>query len=620
MGMTMIKRILCLGLALILSLGLAACGAEQEEPSKVLLDYGTGFDEKGNYNNVLYGMNTVQDLNMADPGCFFVSEEEDPQWGGYYYMYPTSFATNDGYTFQDVTYEGEKVTNYNAMCYRSKDLYQWEVCGVLPGGYCMVVDAEDWCQDYYWAPEVIRNPADGKYYMYYNAVTPKNYGVAGLSNSDLNYDRFYIGVAVSDTPAGPFDVLYDMDMATGKRIPTINFQMGCNTQYPWAVIDISPFFDDDGQLYLYFNKHPDDHYTHLRGVWGMRMKSMTIPDYSTVSCLTIGGRTTASNTPGQIEEVTEGPAYVFNETLCNEGPFMLKHNGKYYLTYSANGYDNPDYSVYQAISDDPLTGFRKLELAEGNPVLQGGSFVEYMNGTAHHSFVKHGDELWIVYHRHNSIYGYDIGGGRSISVDRASFVPNGDGLDVLQVNGPSRILQWLPECVSGYRNLAQDADISISSGTGIQYLVDGLLPYYSLTADRILQTQEELEITLTWDKPVKVSSVMLYNARKQEAAFSKISRIEFTFAEKPQWASRDYTHGVIQDVMLPEYGYDAIADEYQPFAPVVAEFNEISVTEMKITIKAEDRLMKMNQMGEVNTALELSELVVLGGETENAQE
>jgi hypothetical protein len=77
---------------------------------------------------------------------------------------------------------------------------------------------------------------------------------------------------------------------------------------------------------------------------------------------------------------------------------------------------------------------------------------------------------------------------------------------------------------------------------------------------------------------------------------------------------------VIQDVMLPEYGYDAIADEYQPFAPVVAEFNEISVTEMKITIKAEDRLMKMNQMGEVNTALELSELVVLGGETENAQE
>ena len=37
----------------------------------------------------------------------------------------------------------------------------------------------------------------------------------------------------------------------------------------------------------------------------------------------------------------------------NEGPCVVYHNGKYYLTISINGYRDKSYSVIQAVSDSP---------------------------------------------------------------------------------------------------------------------------------------------------------------------------------------------------------------------------------------------------------------------------
>ena len=55
------------------------------------------------------------------------------------------------------------------------------------------------------------------------------------------------------------------------------------------------------------------------------------------------------------------------DCLVAEGPFMLKHNGKYYLTYSANHFRTPDYAVGYAVADTPLGPFQKFE---GNPILK----------------------------------------------------------------------------------------------------------------------------------------------------------------------------------------------------------------------------------------------------------
>ena len=361
----------------------------------------------------------------------------------------------------------------------------------------------------------------------------------------------------------------------------------------------------------------DSHYSALNGVWGMRMKTMSQPDYGTVTCLTQAGKVTASSMPGNITEVTVGEDYFTDESRINEAPFMYKYNGTYYLTYASNGYTHISYSVHQAVGSSPLGPFRKLGNAEGNPVLDGSLFGT-VNGTAHHSFVQVGDELWVLYHRHDSNNSWGSGWGRSIGSDRVCMTENADGLMVLTANGPSKCLEWLPEEISGYQNLAESATVKISAGDGVEYLNDGLLPYYTVSEEKLMSVEgTDVTITLKWEEPVRVSSLMVYNAREMGAAFSGIADIRFALAERPAWASKDYDYAVIKDLAFPELYYDLESEDFINCAPAVAEFDPILVSEIAITIKATDRLVEYNRFGEENTLLNLCEIVVLGGVDDN---
>ena len=238
-----------------------------------------------------------------------------------------------------------------------------------------------------------------------------------------------------------------------------------------------------------------------------------------------------------------------------------------------------------------------------------------MNGTAHHAIVKNGEELWIVYHQHSSTVGFSEGWERSISADRVNFVTNGEGEQVLTANGPSKILQWLPESVSGYQNLAAEAEIEVSNGAGKEYLTDQVLPFYTVTNQSVLAVDKgDLTITMKWEKPVSVSSVMVYNSDDLYSAFSKITRMRFTLAEQPEWASKDYKYAVIEDVKVSERYWDEEANRYITCAPAVAEFEPVMITELQITINEADRLVSTSKTGEKATALRLSEIVVLGGD------
>lgn len=44
-----------------------------------------------------------------------------------------------------------------------------------------------------------------------------------------------------------------------------------------------------------------------------------------------------------------------------EGPFMLKHNGKYYFMWSEGGWGGPDYSVAYAIADHRSVRLKESE-------------------------------------------------------------------------------------------------------------------------------------------------------------------------------------------------------------------------------------------------------------------
>jgi beta-xylosidase len=77
-----------------------------------------------------------------------------------------------------------------------------------------------------------------------------------------------------------------------------------------------------------------------------------------------------------------------------EGPFMVKHNGIYYLMFSGSGADTPNYGIGYATSKSPMGPFTKYP---GNPIVhRGGNIV----GPGHHCVVTGPDgKLWMLYHQ-----------------------------------------------------------------------------------------------------------------------------------------------------------------------------------------------------------------------------
>ena len=201
-----------------------------------------------------------------------------------------------------------------------------------PLGYC-AKKGEIYGSDMFWAPEVYNY--HGKYYLLYSTDE-------------------HIALAVSDSPTGPFLKTQDSYL----------LEAHC--------IDGNLLFDDDGTVYLYmayWGKTGEE-------IWGCKMNS----ELSGILPETLTQLTACEKAEGGV----------------NEGPFMLKYGGKYYLTYSVHGYTDHNYSVKLAVSDLPLGTYniKGIILEKSGPLV----------GTGHHSFTTSpdGKEMFIAYHCHYS--------------------------------------------------------------------------------------------------------------------------------------------------------------------------------------------------------------------------
>ena len=147
--------------------------------------------------------------------------------------------------------------------------------------------------------------------------------------------------------------------------------------------------------------------------------------------------------------------------LWNEGPSVVKHNGVYYLMYSANCHCHRHYSVGYSTAVRPLGPYVKYS---GNPILSarfhsGQGFPYLSSGTGHHSVIASpdGSELFIVYHSHaDPLAG---SGGRQLNIDRLGFREDGS----MYVNGPSVTLQPSPSGTTNVMNITPEATVSASS-------------------------------------------------------------------------------------------------------------------------------------------------------------
>ena len=170
--------------------------------------------------------------------------------------------------------------------YSTQDMVNW-----TDHGSPLALESFSWADDRAWASQCVER--NGKFYWYVCAHSK-------LSNA------MAIGVAVGDTPTGPFRDAIGKPLCDGS----------------WDYIDPTVFIDDDGQAYLYWG-NPNLYYVRL---------NEDMVSYS-----------------GKVEKVEQtvesfgAPNPELREKdkkyrdIYTEGPWFYRRNGKYYMLYAAGG-------------------------------------------------------------------------------------------------------------------------------------------------------------------------------------------------------------------------------------------------------------------------------------------
>lgn len=233
---------------------------------------------------------------------------------------------------ENVYYAYGTNANDGIEVYTSDDLKEWQKMPELA-----LHKDNSYGGKWFWAPEVYY--VNGKFYMYYSAEE-------------------HICVAVADSPLGPFKQAIQKPMLEGEK-----------------TIDNSLFIDDDGKAYLFFDRFNDG-----LNIWVAELEEdlMTIKIETLHPCIHVSQ---------EWEQVWP---------RVNEGAFVVKHNGIYYMTYSANSYESPFYGIGCATATEIFGEWTKYP---GNPLLQKpGNLV----GVGHSAmFWDKGGDLRIVFHAHN---------------------------------------------------------------------------------------------------------------------------------------------------------------------------------------------------------------------------
>ncbi len=288
-------------------------------------------------------------------------------------------------------------------CWRSEDFTDWRYAGPA-----YQTGQNKWATGSFWAPEV--HHYHGKFYLIYSAKGPDP-RVSESSNAGPK-SYMWICLAVSDKPQGPF-----VDFKT----PLFTDDESC--------ID-GHLFLDDGVPYIYFTRvgatgnpfaSPPTGYMYGK-TYGARLSAdLTQLQGEPVLCV-------------QAEQAWEQPESMFSR--CNEGPFVFKRGGRYFMTYSAYHYAKPEYGIGYATASSPLGPWSK---GPKNPLVTRQLNIG-ISGPGHNSITSSPDgrELLIVYHTHADPN--KPGADRVVNIDRLTVTPKGE----LHVQGPTRSPQPVP--------------------------------------------------------------------------------------------------------------------------------------------------------------------------------
>ncbi len=281
----------------------------------------------------------VKHIYTADPSAHF--------FNGKIYIYP-SHDIEAGIPFDDLG-SHFAMKDYHVI---SMDSIGSEA---VDNGVALQLSDVPWAEKQMWAPDAAYK--DGKYYLYFPAKA---------------YDGiFKIGVAVGDTPTGPF------------------------TAQPEAIkgsysIDPAVFEDEDGSYYMYFG-----------GIWGGQLQNYRnnefdqaneLPKPEEPALLPLVAKLTDdmlefAETPREIQILDE-QGELFSEQQNDkrffEAAWLHKYKGKYYFSYSTGD----THFICYAIGDNPYGPF----------TYRGRILNPVVGWTTHHSICELGGKWYLFYH------------------------------------------------------------------------------------------------------------------------------------------------------------------------------------------------------------------------------
>jgi len=287
----------------------------------------------------------VTHIYTADPSAHY--------FNGNIYIYP-SHDIDAGEAFDDLG-SHFAMEDYHVISMDNID------SKAVDNGVALHVDDVPWAKQQMWAPDA--NEKDGKFYLFFPA---KDY--EGI---------FRIGVAISDSPTGPFK-------AEPKAIEG-SFS-----------IDPAVFKDDDGAYYMYFG-----------GLWGGQLQrwrtgvfnadqpespTAFLPADDEPALLPLVAKMSEDllafgETPKALEILDENGDLLLsgdNDRRFFEAAWLHKHNGKYYFSYSTGD----THFICYAIGDSPY-----------GPFIYTGRILNPVVGwTSHHSVCEVEGKTYLFYH------------------------------------------------------------------------------------------------------------------------------------------------------------------------------------------------------------------------------
>ena len=292
----------------------------------------------------------------------FISKAQNPIIQTNYTADPAPMVHNGTvylYTSHD---EDVTVKNFFTMndwrCYSSTDMVNWTDHGPI-----LSYKVFEWSRGDAWAGQCIYR--NGKFY-YYLPVNQKNGGNA-------------IGVAVSDSPTGPFKDAIGKPLLTG-----------------YGYIDPTVYIDGDGQAYLYWG-NPN--------LWHVKLNEDMV---------------SYDKELGIVKEDLKDDNFGYrakkidNRTASyEEGPWLFKRNSLYYLLYPAGGV--PEHLAYSTAKS--ITGPWTYGDTIMHVIKDGGAF------TNHPGYIEFKGKSYLFYHN-AALSG---GGGFKRSVCIEPFTFNADG-------------------------------------------------------------------------------------------------------------------------------------------------------------------------------------------------